>query len=159
MHATVSHATVHRRLHQYSIQCCDVAWAQLHDAVRRTPLFWLWKLRVKAKLSLRLIKRNAMKTYGGVEIWVHALLHIKLAQAVMFLTLRLVRISVGIPITSAEILHGFYQALQTNAGIVLSRVRVSLSGVLDWRLDLLTTYKHDTQLEAVTAPPLISTIH
>jgi hypothetical protein len=30
---------------------------------------------------------------------------------------------------------------------------------LDWWIDLLTTYTHDSELQAVTAPPLISTIH
>jgi hypothetical protein len=30
---------------------------------------------------------------------------------------------------------------------------------LDWWLDLLTTYKHNSELQAITAPPLISTIH
>jgi hypothetical protein len=29
---------------------------------------------------------------------------------------------------------------------------------LDWRIDLLTTYTHDSELQAVTTPPLISTI-
>jgi hypothetical protein len=30
---------------------------------------------------------------------------------------------------------------------------------VDWILDLLTTYIYDSELQAVTAPPLISTIH
>jgi hypothetical protein len=30
---------------------------------------------------------------------------------------------------------------------------------LDWRMNLLTTYTHDSELQAITAPPLISTIH
>jgi hypothetical protein len=30
---------------------------------------------------------------------------------------------------------------------------------LDWWMDLLTTYTHDSELQAITAPPLISTIH
>jgi hypothetical protein len=43
---------------------------------------------------------------------------------------------------------------------VLSRVMcVTIDGVLDWILDLLTTYTHDSKLQAITAPSLISTIH
>jgi hypothetical protein len=30
---------------------------------------------------------------------------------------------------------------------------------VDWILDLLTTYTHTLKLQAITAPPLISTIH
>jgi hypothetical protein len=30
---------------------------------------------------------------------------------------------------------------------------------LDWRINLLTTYTHNSELQATTAPPLISTIH
>jgi hypothetical protein len=30
---------------------------------------------------------------------------------------------------------------------------------MDWWMDLLTTYTHDSELQAITAPPLISTIH
>jgi hypothetical protein len=41
---------------------------------------------------------------------------------------------------------------------VLSHVGVTIHGVLDWGLDLLTTYTHDLQLEAIKAPLLISTI-
>jgi hypothetical protein len=29
----------------------------------------------------------------------------------------------------------------------------------DWRMDLLTTYSHDSELQVITAPSLISTIH
>jgi hypothetical protein len=36
---------------------------------------------------------------------------------------------------------------------------VTLDGVSDWILDLLTTYTHDSQLQATTAPQLISTIN
>lgn len=67
-----------------------------------------------------------MKTDGGVEIWFRAFLHIKLAQSVTFLTLRLVRISTGTPTGIIHILRGSYQALQVNAGIVLPCEGVSL---------------------------------
>jgi hypothetical protein len=41
---------------------------------------------------------------------------------------------------------------------VMSRsLCVTLDGVLDWIRDLLTTYTHDLELEAITAPALIST--
>jgi hypothetical protein len=36
---------------------------------------------------------------------------------------------------------------------------VTLDRVLDWILDLLTTYTHNLELQAITAPPLIPTIH
>jgi hypothetical protein len=36
---------------------------------------------------------------------------------------------------------------------------VTIRRGLNWILDLLTTYTHDSELQAVTAPPLISTIH
>jgi hypothetical protein len=41
---------------------------------------------------------------------------------------------------------------------VLTRVRVALGGFLDWILDLLTSYTHDSELQVITVPPLISTI-
>jgi hypothetical protein len=41
---------------------------------------------------------------------------------------------------------------------ILSHVGVSINRGLGWILDLLTTYIHDTELQAITAPPLI-TIH
>jgi hypothetical protein len=41
------------------------------------------------------------------------------------------------------------------------RVCVTIDGVLDWILDLLTTYtkSYDSDLQAITASPLVSTIH
>jgi hypothetical protein len=38
-------------------------------------------------------------------------------------------------------------------------VSVILDRVLDWILDLLTTYTHDLELQVITVPLLISTIH
>jgi hypothetical protein len=38
-------------------------------------------------------------------------------------------------------------------------MRVTIDGVLDWMLDLLTTYTHNSELQAIMAPPLISTFH
>jgi hypothetical protein len=43
--------------------------------------------------------------------------------------------------------------------LVLTLVGVTVDGGLDWRLDLLTTYTHDSTLQAITAPPLIFTNH
>jgi hypothetical protein len=36
---------------------------------------------------------------------------------------------------------------------------MTVDGALDWILDLLIIYTHDSELQAITAPPLISTIH
>jgi hypothetical protein len=36
---------------------------------------------------------------------------------------------------------------------------VTLDGVLDWILGLLTTLAHDSELKIITAPKLIPTIH
>jgi hypothetical protein len=36
---------------------------------------------------------------------------------------------------------------------------VTIDGVLDWILDLLATYTHDSEERAITTLPLISTIH
>jgi hypothetical protein len=36
---------------------------------------------------------------------------------------------------------------------------VTLDGVLDLIFDFLTTYTHDSGLQAITAPSLISTVH
>jgi hypothetical protein len=47
----------------------------------------------------------------------------------------------------------------TDSKANMSRVRVTLDGVLDWILDLLTTYAHDSELQIITASLLISTIH
>jgi hypothetical protein len=43
-------------------------------------------------------------------------------------------------------------------GLILSRFCDCRQG-LDWWIDLFTTYTHDSELHAITAPPLISTIH
>jgi hypothetical protein len=43
--------------------------------------------------------------------------------------------------------------------IILSRVAVIIYGVLDWILNLLATYTHGLELQAITAPLPISTIH
>jgi hypothetical protein len=43
--------------------------------------------------------------------------------------------------------------------LILSRFRGDYRQGLDWWMDLLTTYTHDLELEAITAPLLISTIH
>jgi hypothetical protein len=43
--------------------------------------------------------------------------------------------------------------------IILSRVRVTIDGVLDWILDLLTSYAHHSELQVITTLSLISTIH
>jgi hypothetical protein len=42
---------------------------------------------------------------------------------------------------------------------VLSHVWVTIDGGLDWILDLLTTYTHDSELQAITVSSLISKIH
>jgi hypothetical protein len=36
---------------------------------------------------------------------------------------------------------------------------VTVDGVLDWWMDLLTTHTHDSELQLITAPPLISTVY
>jgi hypothetical protein len=36
---------------------------------------------------------------------------------------------------------------------------VTLDGVLHWILDVLTTYTHNSEVQVITAPSLISTIH
>jgi hypothetical protein len=36
---------------------------------------------------------------------------------------------------------------------------VTIDGVLAWILDLVTTHTHNLDVQAITAPPLISTIH
>jgi hypothetical protein len=45
---------------------------------------------------------------------------------------------------------------------ILSRVRVTLDGVFDWRLDLLTTYTHTTRdctLQAIVRHRLVSSVY
>jgi hypothetical protein len=42
---------------------------------------------------------------------------------------------------------------------ILSRGMYDSRGGLEWRMDLLTTYTHNSELQAITAPPLISTIY
>jgi hypothetical protein len=42
---------------------------------------------------------------------------------------------------------------------ILSQFGITLDGVLDWILDLLTTYTRDSELQTNTAPPLIFRIH
>jgi hypothetical protein len=42
---------------------------------------------------------------------------------------------------------------------IVTFFRVILDGILDSILDLSTTYTHNSELQAITAPPLVSTIH
>jgi hypothetical protein len=42
---------------------------------------------------------------------------------------------------------------------ILSRSMCDYRRGLDWRMDLLTTYTNDLELQTITAPPLISTTH
>jgi hypothetical protein len=42
---------------------------------------------------------------------------------------------------------------------MLSRIAVTTDGVLDLRVGLFATYPHDSDLHAITAPPLLFTIH
>jgi hypothetical protein len=47
-----------------------------------------------------------------------------------------------------------------NITYMLSRVRVTLDGVLDWILDLLTTYTRDSELQAINSATVnLPTIH
>jgi hypothetical protein len=50
-----------------------------------------------------------------------------------------------------ETLHGPVEYIY-----VFSRVRVTIDGDLNRRMDLLTTYTHGSELQAVTTPPLIA---
>jgi hypothetical protein len=50
-------------------------------------------------------------------------------------------------------------SLKASTTLILPRVGVTLDGVLDWILDLLAAYTHDSELREITAPPLISTTH
>jgi hypothetical protein len=38
-------------------------------------------------------------------------------------------------------------------------VCVTIDGVLNWGLNLLTTYTYDSEIQAITATPLNATIH
>jgi hypothetical protein len=61
--------------------------------------------------------------------------------------------------------------LQVNRTVLLSLTHIpaeskivpcdgmTINGVLDWRSDLLTTYTNNSELQAITAPPLISINH
>jgi hypothetical protein len=42
---------------------------------------------------------------------------------------------------------------------ILSRVWVTIDGVLDWILNLLTIYTHNSELQIIAAPSLISTFY
>jgi hypothetical protein len=42
---------------------------------------------------------------------------------------------------------------------IFSRAWVTIDGILDWRLDLLTTLTHDSWLHLIIAPWLISTLY
>jgi hypothetical protein len=42
---------------------------------------------------------------------------------------------------------------------ILSRSMCDYRRGMDWRKDLLTTYTHDSELQVITAPPQISTLH
>jgi hypothetical protein len=43
--------------------------------------------------------------------------------------------------------------------LVLSRRMCDYGGSLDWWMDLLTTYKHDSELQEITALQLITSKH
>jgi hypothetical protein len=56
------------------------------------------------------------------------------------------------------LLFYFRKKLYLDLSLILSRFRGDYRRYLDWRMDLLTTYTHDSEIHAITAPPLISTI-
>jgi hypothetical protein len=56
-----------------------------------------------------------------------------------------------------HIVTGLYQPVEGTE--IVSRVEVTLDRVLDWILDLVTTYTHNSELQAITAPSLMSTTH
>jgi hypothetical protein len=58
--------------------------------------------------------------------------------------------------TSSVTQHGICFCTSTFA-LILQRVCDCGRG-FDWRMDLLTIYTHDSELQAIRAPPLISTI-
>jgi hypothetical protein len=49
--------------------------------------------------------------------------------------------------------------LPSSSSTVLSRVRVTIDAVLDWRLDLLTTLTHDSWLHLLMPSSLIFTVY
>jgi hypothetical protein len=53
----------------------------------------------------------------------------------------------------------FCPVLLIRRTVALLRVGVTIDGVFNWILDLLTTYTHYSELKAITAPFLIATIH
>jgi hypothetical protein len=53
---------------------------------------------------------------------------------------------------------GHFGDEEESGRILLSRSMCDYRRGLDWLLDLLTTYTHDLELRAITAPLLISTI-
>jgi hypothetical protein len=53
----------------------------------------------------------------------------------------------------AQSLHNCYPVHWTRAFKSMPHVWANLSEVLGWRLDLLTTYTHNSGLQAITAPP------
>jgi hypothetical protein len=52
-----------------------------------------------------------------------------------------------------------FYALIITQKTIMSHVRVTINGVLDWRLDLLTTLINDSWLHLIIAPLLISTLY
>jgi hypothetical protein len=58
-------------------------------------------------------------------------------------------------LTKRAIIQNYSDFLQ----IILSQFWVTIDRVLDWRLDLLTTYTYDSEPHAITVPPPTSTIH
>jgi hypothetical protein len=47
----------------------------------------------------------------------------------------------------------------SSASLYCHVVCVTVDGVFDWGMDLLTVYTHVWELQAITVPPLISTVH
>jgi hypothetical protein len=54
--------------------------------------------------------------------------------------------------------HSTYEITEQILVKIMSHVRVTLDGILDWILDLLATLTHDSWLHLIMAPSLISTL-
>jgi hypothetical protein len=86
-------------------------------------------------------KREFLVLFSSPLVWVHNVIWCR--------EITITSISVSLPTRSLRLSDGR-----------LSRVGVTMDGVRirKW-MDVMTTYTHDSELQAITAPPLISTIH
>jgi hypothetical protein len=114
---------------------------------------------VLLQFSFCLLYSHSVPSYNS-SAWTPCKMHVTFCQECVFIGSLP---SSGCPSIVESVTSGMFLLSRCLAIVIcvtiLSYVRVTLNGVLDWILDLLTTLPHDLELQVITVPLLISTLY